>query len=310
MPRLPEALRRGPFREGFFPSRLHEPRTAVVLGRWLGLALTICFLTGLVSHALQNPPGWLAGHLPSRPADGYRVTQGLHVISGTAAIPLLAAKLWTVYPRLFEWPPVRGVLHALERLGIAALVGSVVLEVFTGLLNTFQWYPWPFPFRQTHFWLAWIAIGGLLTHLAAKAPLIAAHWRRPRPSLAERRGFLTAVTASVAVVTLTTAGQAVPWLRRLDLLAPRRPDIGAAAAGGQDSIGVRCPAHPVAHALLLACAARTPPVYGLAGPSANRFGRVSPTTAAHVASEFDDSLLVLDGDRFDTVRPFTPILIL
>ena len=74
MPRLPEALRRGPFREGFFPSRLHEPRTAVVLGRWLGLALTICFLTGLVSHALQNPPGWLAGHLPSRPADGYRVT--------------------------------------------------------------------------------------------------------------------------------------------------------------------------------------------------------------------------------------------
>ena len=240
MPRLPEALRRGPFREGFFPSRLHEPRTAVVLGRWLGLALTICFLTGLVSHALQNPPGWLAGHLPSRPADGYRVTQGLHVISGTAAIPLLAAKLWTVYPRLFEWPPVRGVLHALERLGIAALVGSAVLEVFTGLLNTFQWYPWPFPFRQTHFWLAWIAIGGLLTHLAAKAPLIAAHWRRPRPSLAERRGFLTAVTASVAVVTLTTAGQAVPWLRRLDLLAPRRPDIGpqglpvnrtAAAAG-------------------------------------------------------------------------------
>ena len=38
-----------------------------------------------------------------------------------------------------------------------------------------------------------------------------------------------------------------------------------------------------------------PPVDGLAGPSANRFGRVSPTTAAHVASEFDPSLLVLDG---------------
>jgi L-threonylcarbamoyladenylate synthase len=51
----------------------------------------------------------------------------------------------------------------------------------------------------------------------------------------------------------------------------------------------------VAHALLLACAAAAPPVYGLAGPSANRFGRVSPTTAAHVASEFDAGLLVLDG---------------
>jgi L-threonylcarbamoyladenylate synthase len=85
------------------------------------------------------------------------------------------------------------------------------------------------------------------------------------------------------------------WPGPLTLILPRRPDVGRAAAGGQDSIGLRCPAHPVAHALLLACAAASPPVHGLAGPSANRFGRVSPTTAAHVASEFDDSLLVLDG---------------
>src|SRR5688572_5133481 len=85
------------------------------------------------------------------------------------------------------------------------------------------------------------------------------------------------------------------WPGPLTLILPRRPDRGAAAAGGQDSIGLRCPAHPVAHALLLACAGATPPVEGLAGPSANRFGRVSPTTAAHVASEFDAGLLVLDG---------------
>ena len=85
------------------------------------------------------------------------------------------------------------------------------------------------------------------------------------------------------------------WPGPLTLILPRRPDMGRAAAGGQDSIGLRCPAHPVAHALLLACAATQPPVLGLAGPSANRFGRVSPTTAAHVASEFDDGLLVLDG---------------
>ncbi|MEJ5989531.1 L-threonylcarbamoyladenylate synthase [Ramlibacter sp. PS3R-8] len=85
------------------------------------------------------------------------------------------------------------------------------------------------------------------------------------------------------------------WPGPLTLILPRRPERGAAAAGGQDSIGLRCPAHPVAHALLLACAQCTPPVDGLAGPSANRFGRVSPTTAAHVASEFDDGLLVLDG---------------
>jgi L-threonylcarbamoyladenylate synthase len=85
------------------------------------------------------------------------------------------------------------------------------------------------------------------------------------------------------------------WPGPLTLILPRRPEVGRAAAGGQDSIGLRCPAHPVAHALLLACAAASPPVHGVAGPSANRFGRVSPTTAAHVASEFDDSLLVLDG---------------
>ncbi|MDB5911487.1 MAG: hypothetical protein JWP22_162 [Ramlibacter sp.] len=85
------------------------------------------------------------------------------------------------------------------------------------------------------------------------------------------------------------------WPGPLTLILPRRPEVGAAAAGGQASIGLRCPAHPVAHALLLACAAATPPVYGVAGPSANRFGRVSPTTAAHVAAEFEPDLLVLDG---------------
>ena len=226
LPPPPDVLRRGPFRDGAFVSRLHEPRTTVVLGRWLGAALLTCFLTGLFSHLLQDPPSWLVGLLPSRPVNGYRVTQGLHVISGIAAIPLVGAKLWTVYPKLFEWPPARSVLHALERLGIAVLVAATLLELFTGLLNTLQWYPWPFPFRQTHFWLGWLAVGGLLVHIAAKAPLIAAHWRRPGPGPVQRRAFLTGVSAAVGVVTLTTAGQSVPWLRGLDLLAPRRPDIG------------------------------------------------------------------------------------
>lgn len=85
------------------------------------------------------------------------------------------------------------------------------------------------------------------------------------------------------------------WPGPLTLILPRRAGVADAAAGGQGSIGVRCPAHPVAHALLEACARATPPVLGLAGPSANKFGRVSPTTAAHVQSEFGDGLLVLDG---------------
>lgn len=85
------------------------------------------------------------------------------------------------------------------------------------------------------------------------------------------------------------------WPGPLTLILPRRAGVADAAAGGQGSIGIRCPAHPVAHALLEACAQATPPVLGLAGPSANKFGRVSPTTAAHVQSEFGDGLLVLDG---------------
>ncbi|MGE0330845.1 MAG: L-threonylcarbamoyladenylate synthase [Ramlibacter sp.] len=89
------------------------------------------------------------------------------------------------------------------------------------------------------------------------------------------------------------------WPGPLTLIVPRRAGVAAASAGGQDTIGLRCPSHPVALALLAACAAATPPVHGLSGPSANRFGRVSPTTAAHVQAEFGDSLLVLDGGPCD-----------
>lgn len=87
------------------------------------------------------------------------------------------------------------------------------------------------------------------------------------------------------------------WPGPLTLILPRREGVAAVAAGGQDSVGLRCPAHPVAQALLKAAAARG--VNGVAAPSANRFGRVSPTTAAHVAEEFtalsDGNLLILDG---------------
>ncbi len=85
------------------------------------------------------------------------------------------------------------------------------------------------------------------------------------------------------------------WPGPLTLIAPRRAGVAQAAAGGQDSIGLRCPAHPVALGLLRLLAQGPQPVRGIAAPSANRFGRVSPTTAAHVRSELGDRLLVLDG---------------
>ena len=95
------------------------------------------------------------------------------------------------------------------------------------------------------------------------------------------------------------------WPGPLTLILPRRDGVAAAAAGGQDSVGLRCPAHPAAQALLRALrhSLQGSVVWGLAAPSANRFGRVSPTTAQHVHSEFntgrdaDDpaALLILDG---------------
>lgn len=87
------------------------------------------------------------------------------------------------------------------------------------------------------------------------------------------------------------------WPGPLTLILPRRPEVAAVAAGGQDSVGLRCASHPAAQALLVA--ARAHGVHGVAAPSANRFGRVSPTTAAHVAEEFaglsGEALLILDG---------------
>ena len=83
------------------------------------------------------------------------------------------------------------------------------------------------------------------------------------------------------------------WPGPLTLILPRREGVATASAGGQNSIGLRCPSHPVAQALLQACSASG--LAGLSAPSANKFGRVSPTTAAHVQSEFGDALLILDG---------------
>lgn len=87
------------------------------------------------------------------------------------------------------------------------------------------------------------------------------------------------------------------WPGPLTLILPRREAIATSAAGGQNSVGVRCPSHPVALAVLKACASKG--VLGLAAPSANLFGRVSPTRAEHVQTEFGDALLILDGGECD-----------
>jgi L-threonylcarbamoyladenylate synthase len=85
------------------------------------------------------------------------------------------------------------------------------------------------------------------------------------------------------------------WPGPLTMILKRAPGIPDAVSGGQDTIGLRCPSHPVAVALLRAFKGGQG---GVAAPSANRFGHVSPTLAAHVHDEFagDDKLaMILDG---------------
>lgn len=250
LPPPPEALRRGPLRPGAFPSPLHDAATAARIGRWLGTAFATCFVTGLISHYLQQPPSWLT--VPSRPVWGYRLSQGIHVATGLATVPLLLAKLWTVSPRLWAWPPVRSVLHALERLSTLVLVAAALFEVVTGVVNVVQWYPWSFFFPRVHYYVAWVAIGSILLHVAVKAPVIADALRKRQDETEglSRRGFLAAVGAAVATVTIVTVGQTLRPLSPLALLAPRRPDIGpqglpvnrTAAAAGTTELG-RDPAY-------------------------------------------------------------------
>lgn len=112
----------------------------------------------------------------------------------------------------------------------------------------------------------------LIVHVAdtAQAQRFAAHWPPAAQALAD--AF---------------------WPGPLTLIVLRRPEMGRAAAGGQGSIGLRVPAHPLAQALLVEALRLGVP--GVAAPSANRFGRVSATRAEHVEQEFGAELAVLDG---------------
>jgi hypothetical protein len=209
-----------------FSSTLRSERLTVHLGLWLGLAFGICFVTGYLSHAIQHPPAWF--WWPSRPVWLYRVTQGLHVATGLATVPLLGAKLWSVYPKLFVWPPVRNVVHALERGSVAVLVAAALFQVVTGILNVARWYPpMGFFFTTAHYWTAWLAIGAILVHVAVQLPVIR---RRadgpPRVGGLSRRGLLATVAASAGVITVATVGQTLKPLAAVSVLGPRRPGLG------------------------------------------------------------------------------------
>jgi DMSO/TMAO reductase YedYZ molybdopterin-dependent catalytic subunit len=189
-------------------------RLAVVIGRLLGLAFLVCFATGLYSHYLQEPLPWM--RFPTAPVSLYRVSQGVHIAAGIACVPLLLAKLWIVFPELLTYPPVTGVVSFLERASIAVFVGASLLEVAIGLLNTFQWVPFPFYFRQTHWALAFVVVGSLAIHIGVKLPAIAGHWRRGQadesPIVEEAPAVDAPATVSSASAPRGVTGRLIAWI--------------------------------------------------------------------------------------------------
>ncbi len=236
--------------ENYFTSRLRSPAVAARIGLWLGICFGLAFFTGLVSHAAQSHTQWLP--FPTSPSWGYRVTQGLHVLSGTAAVPLLLVKLWTVFPKLFQRVPRHGLrrlaVHGLERASIGVLVATAVFLLASGLANSAQWYPWSFHFRATHYAIGWVAVGALLVHVAVKLPVIrkalagdlddSSQDRASaiRQGSLSRRGLLRTTWLAAGVAVLASAGSTVPLLRRVSV-------FGVRSGGGPGGLPVNKSAH-------------------------------------------------------------------
>lgn len=227
----------GPFRDDAFRSPLHSVRVASILGIALGITFSVCFITGFTSHLIQHPPSFFTW--PARPAWLFRVSQGVHVATGIASIPLLLAKLWTVYPRFWTYPPVRTMAHAVERLALLPLVGGSLFLLFSGVASIFRWFPWEFSFPPAHYAAAWITIGALLVHIGAKAAAarLALSSRSPETAVdsiaterawggLSRRGFMGAVFAAAAGIVVATVGQTLRPLAGISVLAPRDPRNG------------------------------------------------------------------------------------
>jgi DMSO/TMAO reductase YedYZ molybdopterin-dependent catalytic subunit len=245
-----------------FRSPLRGPWLTSVFGLVLLVALPIVIVTGLLSYIAYAPQlgqaipadvGWLrlpAFTWPTRPSWLYRLTQGLHVVLGLVIIPVVLAKLWSVIPRLFVWPPARSIAQVLERLSLLMLVGGALFEIVTGVLNIQYDYIFGFSFYTGHYFGAWVFIAGFLMHIALKIPrmvtglrslplrevlrtnrnqtrpeshdpdgLVADHPAEPTMS---RRGALALVGSGALLIGVLTVGQTLGGAARgAALLLPR-----------------------------------------------------------------------------------------
>jgi DMSO/TMAO reductase YedYZ molybdopterin-dependent catalytic subunit len=248
-------------------SPLRGPWLTSVFGSMLLIVLPIVIITGLLSYIAYGPKfgmaipadvGWLklpSFDWPSNPTWLYRLTQGLHVGLGLIIIPLVLAKLWSVIPRLFTWPPARSAAGVLERVSLLMLVGGILFEIVTGVLNIQYDYIFGFSFYTAHYFGAWVFIAGFVAHVAIKLPTMIASLRSrsmrsvlatsradtvpepldedglvatdPDPPTLSRRGILAVVGGGTLLVAVLTAGQTVGgWTRHLAILLPRGRSYG------------------------------------------------------------------------------------
>ncbi|MBT2453645.1 molybdopterin-dependent oxidoreductase [Streptomyces sp. ISL-86] len=268
----------GPARPGFWRSPLRGPWLTAVFGLILLVGITVLFVTGLLSYIAYNPDlaalndqtpdkGWLGFYLfawPTSPYWLYRLTQGVHVVLGIVLVPVLLAKLWSVIPKLLEWPPVRSAGHGIERLSLLLLVGGAGFEFVTGILNVQLHYIFPGSFYTLHFYGAWVFIGAFVVHVTFRLPRAiravraghaqpeagsdeAAGLVSPRPAepTISRRGAVGMVGLGSLALLVVTAGQSIGgWWRQTALLAPHGQEPGSGPNGFQinktaASVGIR-----------------------------------------------------------------------
>lgn len=245
-------------------SPLRGPWLTSVFGAVLLATIPIVIVTGLLSYVAygdQARPadvGWLRLPMfdwPTNPSWLFRLTQGLHVGLGLVLVPVVLAKLWSVVPRLFAWPPARSIAQVLERLTLLMLVGGLLFEIVTGVLNIQYDYVFGFSFYTAHYYGAWVFIVGFVAHVALKLPTMVRSLRSrpfaeelrtrradtvPEPAdpdslvaadpaapTMSRRGLLALVGGGSALTFALTAGQTVGGAtRQLALLLPRGLDSG------------------------------------------------------------------------------------
>ena len=233
-----------------------------VIGAVLLVTLPIVIITGLLSYIAYGPQfgqaipagvGWLklpTFDWPTDPSWLYRLNQGLHVIGGLVLIPIVLAKLWSVIPRLFAWPPSRSLAQLLERISLLLLVGGILFEIVTGVLNIQYDYIFGFSFYTAHYYGAWVFIAGFVMHIAIKIPRMWTGLRSrsmrdvlrtdrehtvadpyepdglvpadPAPATLSRRGALALVGGGAVLMAVLTAGQTIGgWTRQAAFLLPR-----------------------------------------------------------------------------------------